>query len=200
MSSQIDIYNMALGHLGVTTTVASLTEPSKERKAMDRFWDAALEATLRDKDWPFTTKFKNPGLIGEEPTVEWDYSYRYPTDCLTVRRIMPADGRGSAVRIPFRIARDDTARLIYTDQPEAMIEYTARVSDSSQFPPDFTMALSFRLAAYTAPSLTRGDDNDLGGRALKMYILELGLAGANAYNEEQKDPQPDSEFIRERGG
>lgn len=200
MASRIDIYNMALGHLAVTTTVASLTESTKERKTMDRFYETALDAVLRDRNWPFATKFKNPALVEEEPTDEWAFSYRYPTDCLYLRRLVLA-ARASRVRVPFRIVSDDNGRLIYTDQEDALIEYTARITDPVRFPPDLVLALSFRLAAYAAPGLTRGDKDGLGDRALKLYIAELSLAGANALNEEQADQnQPDSEFISERGG
>ena len=206
MASKVDVWNMALGHLGVTTTIASPTENTKERKTMSRYYDVALEATLRDRNWPFATKYKNPGLVtdftaDDDATLEWDYAYRYPTDCLFVRRVMGNGGRTSAVRVPFRIVSDDTGRLIYTDMEDAKIEYTAKVTDPVKFPPDFMLALSERLAAYAAPSLTRGDSAGLGVRSLELYAIELNIATANALNEDQADQnQPDSEFIRERGG
>lgn len=206
MSSKVDVWNMALGHLGVTTTIASPTENTKERKTMERYYEPTLEAVLRDRDWPFATGFKNPGLVtdfttSDDPTNEWSYSYRYPTDCLRVRRIIGNEGRISANKIPFRTVSDDNGRLIYTDQEDAKIEYTRRITDPARFPPDFMLAISFRLAAYAAPALTRGDQMQLGKRAFQIYVAEFGLAAANAMNEEQVDRnQPDSEFIRERGG
>lgn len=206
MASKVDIFNMALGHLAVTTTVASPTENTKERKTLDRYYDIALEAVLRDRDWPFATRYKNPALVTDftaedDATNEWGYAYRYPTDCLKVRRIMGNEGRTSPNKIPFRIVSDDNGRLIYTDQEDAKIEYTVRIADPVRFPPDFIIALSLRLAAYGAPGLTRGDQTKLGQRALELYIAEMGIAAANSMNEEQVDRnEPDSEFIRERGG
>jgi len=68
------------------------------------------------------------------------------------------------------------------------------------FPPDFAEAVSLLLAAYLAPTLTGGDPQKLGGRALQLYEWAIARAKANARNEQQDDMLiPESEFIRSRG-
>ncbi len=199
-SSTTAIANLAISHLGIGKEIANLdTERSAEAQACRRFYETAREITLRDFAWPFATKINELGLVEEDPNDEWAFSYRYPTDCLTVRRILSGirnDNRQS--RVPYRVTRDSSGLLIYTDMEDAELEYTIDETDVSRFPADFVMALSFLLATYTAPRLTGGDPFKLGPRAMELYQLELSKARATAANEEQAEELPDAEMIRVR--
>jgi hypothetical protein len=200
MPSDTEIANLAISHLGVAKEIADLeTEDSEEANTCRRFYTTALEATLRDLPWPFATKFIALALVEEDPTDEWDYSYRYPADCLKVRRILSGirnDTRQS--RAPYKISQDGSGRLILTDQQNAEIEYTVNETDEQKYPADFVLAFSFRLAMYAAARLTAGDPFKLKLEMEKSYRKELVMAGASAFTEEQIDEEPDSEYIRER--
>jgi hypothetical protein len=200
MSTPTEIANLSLSHLGVGKEIADIeTENSQEANACRRFYDISRRATLRDFNWPFATKFETLALVETNPTTEWGYSYRYPTDCMKLVRLQSGirnDNRQT--RIPFRIIRDASARLVYTDLATACMEYLIDEEDASRFTEDFVLALSFRLAAYTAPRLTSGDPFKMGERALKLYILEITRAQATAVNEQQDEDKPDSEFILDR--
>jgi hypothetical protein len=79
------------------------------------------------------------------------------------------------------------------------LEYTAEQTDESKFRSDFAQAFACKLAFYLSPALTQGGDQfKLGARAFQMYEQLLGRAEANAMNEQQTDPQPESEFVRIR--
>ena len=194
------ICNMALSHLGVGTEIADLeTESGEEAAACRRFYVVARDAVLRDFPWPFATKMATLALIETDPNDEWAYSYRYPTDSLSVRRIISGvrnDTRQS--RVPYKIGQDSSGLLIYTDTEDAEMEYTVRMTDPSRYPPDFTTALSFLLASYIAPRLTAGDPFKMGNRAVEFYNVSIEKAQALAENEEQPEEAPDSEFIRGR--
>lgn len=199
MASQVDIYNLALSHIGTGTEVASTGERSQHALACNRFYEMTRDAVLRDFPWPFAKRIAALALVEADPNEEWGYSYRYPTDSLKVRRILSGirnDNRQS--RVPYVIASDATGSLIYTDTSEAEIEYTAKITDPETFFPDFVMALSFRLASYIAPRLTGGDPFKLGERAVKFYAAEMAQAQVSAANEEQAEEDPDSELIRAR--
>lgn len=202
MASKTEICNLSLSHIGVGKEIADLdTEDSQEANACRRFYDIARDTVFRDYPWPFTTKMAMLGLVEENPTVEWRYSYSYPPDCLRARRILSGvrnDNRQS--RVPYRIVKGDSGLLIYTDERDACLEYSAREEDVLRYPPDFINALSLRLAAYIAPRLTRGDQTGLGQRALELYLFEMARARASAHIEEQAEELPDSEFIRFRDG
>lgn len=202
MASKTEICNIAISHLGIGKEIANIsTEQSDEANACRRFYDTARDAALRDFPWPFATKIVSLSLIEtfSGGTYEWTYSYRYPSDCLDAKRIKSGqrnDTRQS--RVPFKILKDSAARIIYTDEENAELEYTQRVEDPSFYPPDFIMAFSFRLAAYIAPRLTKGDPFQLRRQAMEMYDLEISRAKAGSTNEEQPDQLPNSELERAR--
>lgn len=200
MASEIEICNMALAHIGVSIPIANLDEASKEAQACKLFYAQTRDAVLRDFAWPFAGRFVALALVEEDPTGEWAFSYRYPTDAHTIRRILnPAtrnDSRQS--RIPYRLANDAEGLVILTDQEDAEAEYTFKVTNPGWFAPDFVSALALRLAADIAPQLTGGDPFKMGERALKLYAVQIGFARSNAANEEQPDETPDAEAIRAR--
>lgn len=193
---------MAISHLGVGKEIANIeTEQSQEASACRRFYDTARDATLRDFPWPFATKFVALSLIEtfSSSTAEYNYSYRYPSDCIKLRKIKSGtrnDSRDS--RVTYKILKDSSARIIYTDEENAEAEYTERVEDPSFYPSDFEIAFSFRLAAYIAPRLAKGDPFGLRKAAMDMYNLEISRAKASSINEEQRDELPESEFVRNR--
>jgi hypothetical protein len=205
MATKTEIANLALSHLGIGKEIADLdNEKSQEAVTMRRFYEQTRDAVLRDFPWPFATRFAALALVADPPTEteEWAFSYRYPTDCLMMRRIQIGSARvdTNQSRIVFKTGRDDQGQLIYTDEEEAKIEYTFREEDPQRYPADFQLAFSLRLAHYAAPRLTGGDPFKLGLRAVQLYIQEISMAQASASNESVPDQVPDAETIRAREG
>jgi len=200
MSSKTEIANMAISHLGIGKEIANLeTEQSSEASACRRFYDSARKAVLGDIYWSFATKFATLNLIESSPNDEWDYSYRYPTDCLDFRRILSGMRQDTAnSRIIYKLGQDTSGRLIYTDQENAEAEYTVNVEDPGLFTEEFILALSFRLASYIAPRITGGDPFKMKEEMLGQYEIELGKAKKKNLNEENLDRIPQSEFITTR--
>lgn len=200
MASKVDIANLALSHLGHGKSISNLeTDRSDEANVCRLFYDLCRDSVLKDYKWPFLTKFAALALVEEDPTDEWAFSYRYPTDALEIKRILSGtrnDTRQS--RVPYKMGQDNDGKLIYTDMEDAEIEYSAKADDPSKYPPDLVLALSFKLAVYIAPRIAAGDPNKLGARAMQMYEIELSKSLATAFNEEQAEELPDSEFIRSR--
>lgn len=203
MASNTEIANIAISHLGSGKDIGDLdSENSPEANAVRRFYNTARDEVLRDFPWPFATKYVALGLVASNPddvADEWDYSYRYPSDCLYLRRIASGsrnDSRQS--RVNYIVSQDDQGLLILTDMQDACMQYTVRVTDESRFSPDFVMAFSYLLAFYTAPRITAGDPFNLQDRTIKAYFQALSKARANAINEEQVDEEVESEYIRER--
>lgn len=200
MSSKTEIANMAISHLGVGKEIANIeTEDTQEAKACRRFFDVARDATLGDFNWPFAENEQVLSLVETAPNTEWAYSYRYPSDCITVTRLLSGNRKErSKDRYVYKIGKDATGSLIYGDITPITIQYIERVTDTSLFPADFTLALSFRLAFYIAARLTKGDPYKLRGDMMAAYFAEIGSAKKNAINEMQPDAKPDSEFIQVR--
>jgi len=197
--SKVDIYNMALSHLGVGSEVASTTEQSEEARACNRFYDVARQQTLRSSPWPFATKIAALGLVQEDPNEEWAYSYQYPSDCLRVRRILSGIRNDAPEnRIPYRIAYGTAGAVLFTDREEAEIEYTVDVTEENRFSADFVNMLSLLLAAFIAPRVTGGDPFRKGRECEQKFVAFAALSEANAINEEQSEIPPESSFIRGR--
>lgn len=194
---------MAISHLGIGKEIANLeTEKSQEAIACRRFYETAKEGVLADLDWTFATKFTTLNLVEEnEAGSEWRYTYKYPVDCIAMRRILSGtrvDTQES--RIPFRIVTDASGLIIYTDQPNAEAEYTFNVKSTNLFSAEFDLALSFRLAALVGAKLTGGDPFKIKQDMLRQYEIELGRAKKKNMNEETQPKFPESDLIRARGG
>lgn len=199
MASLTEICNLALGHLGSSNTVANAdTENSAEAKTFRRFYETVRNATLRDFNWPFATKFEALALIEEDPTEEWGFSYQYPTDCILMQRLLSGNRNESeAERIAYKIARIDDSKVILTDQQDATAQYTMLITDVNEFTPDFILALSFHLAFMMGPHIARSDSKMIEA-AERKYVNYISQARAQAYNEEQPDVLPEASYILAR--
>lgn len=201
MSSITDICNLALRHLGISKEIANVTtEQSAEAKACRRFYDDTRKSVLADYSWPFATRIAALNLVETDPNEEWNYSYRYPTGCLFIRRVLSGTRQDTELTaIPYKITQDDQGLLIYTDRESAEIEYTVDEDNEDIFPSDFKIALSYRIAHYIAPSLTAGDPFKLGVAAMQKYEIEISKAAANAFNENKINEPRDTPSIAARG-
>lgn len=201
-TSTTSISNMAMRHLGQSEPIDNFeTDKSQAAVACRVFLPTVIEEAMRDFGWPFARIIADLALIEEDPNDEWSFSYRYPADCSMFKRILSGlrnDTRQS--RVPYLIGQDSGGKLIFTDQEEAQCEYTKLETNVQIWTPDFVMAVSFLLASYIAPSVTKsGDAAKLGEFALKRYSVWIEKARANALNEEQEEEPPQSQFIRDRG-
>ncbi|HEX7828649.1 MAG TPA: hypothetical protein VF787_03300 [Thermoanaerobaculia bacterium] len=233
IADKVSICNMALRHLGQSAGLVDFdNDQSAAGDACRTFYDQVIDEFLEDFPWTFATQFASPALVqgpSPQPTPEWPYSYRLPTDCLFMRRILPvgtpitisiagfpivASSYGGRFetqesRVAFRLTSDDVGMLILTDfppisattnQPQLpMIEYIKQQDDQTFYPPNFAQGVAAKLAFYMAPSLTGGDKFKLGDRAFKLYIFSMAKAVAREKDQEQPDMPVDSEFIRSRG-
>lgn len=195
MSSVVEIYNLALAAIGVTRQVAAVDEGSQEAATCTLHYANCRDRVLRDFDWPFARRYETLGLVAESPNTEWTYSYRYPSSCVNVRRLVGAN-RADHTRLFFVLGSDASGKLIYTDEPEAVAVITARIEDSEIFDPGFVNALAFLLASRVGGPLSR--DAKLVTLAREQYIAELAAARSNAANEGQRDAPPDAESISAR--
>src|SRR5574340_877312 len=168
MASKIDIFNMALSHIGQSKTVADLNENSPARRACSRFYDTDLDILLSEFDWRFATRSVVLANIGSPPT-NWAYRYRYPNDCLKAIRLVVPGIRDpqEAEEIPFEVIWESSGRSIITDQADAELLYITRVAGAERYPSNFVSALSYKLAASI--SMPLANDKSLMSDMLQMY-------------------------------
>lgn len=213
LSSKLDIWNMAIGHLGQSIEIGSETENTAAARACRRFYDSCREDVLRKAPWPFAKRYVLLAqVISTVPATEFKYAYRYPANALMVRRILNGTFRVEDMqsRIPYRIMSDDQGRMIMCDvapltvptdatKSSPWIEYTVNAVDETKFSSDFAKALSYCLAVDIGPRIA-GDKSKLRDAAGALYVKALAQAQINALNEEAQDDSAPSEFERSREG
>lgn len=206
MASEVDICNLALGHLGDNATVASLDPPegSAQAEHCARFYPMARDALLELHDWNFATRRAQLALLGSAWS-EWQYSYEMPSDCLNVIAVLASDatddysaplnlgftqtgvvntGQGVYTPQPYVCEVDDLGRqVVYTNQEDAVLRYVAYVTDTTKFSPLFTQTLSWQLAALLAGPIIKGD----AGAAEAKRCLQM--AGAYMAKATESDAQ-----------
>lgn len=207
MASEVDIANLALANLGDNATVASLDPPegSAQAEHCARFYPIARDALLEAHSWNFATKRKQLAELTSDWT-SWDYCYAVPSDMLVALAVIPPEPTddysegtpsqettvGQYVTQPFALeSLDDGTSVIYTDQEDAVLRYTARITDPTKFSPLFTSALTWSLASMLAGPIIKGDAGAAEAkRCLQMMNLYLGQARTSDANQRTIRPQP----------
>jgi hypothetical protein len=137
-----------------------------------------------------------------DPTEEWQFAYRVPSKVLVARRLL--DGNRTPIRANrpvFRVGSDATGKLLYTDWDRPVtLEYTEVITDTTQYPDRFVLALNAFLAFLIAPTVTAGDPNQLGPRAYQVFRAALEDAAATDANQQVPDDDPEAELTQFRNG
>ena len=211
MASEVDICNLALGHLGDNATVASIDPPegSAQAEHCQRFYPIARDSLLELHNWNFATRRAQLAQV-TCPWPEWQYAYAQPANTINIVAIMPPDANndysasayslstfgntawdrrplaaGVYVPQPYSCESDaDGNPVIYTNQEKAVARYTVRVTDSSQFSPLFVECLSWHLAGMLAGPVVKGDVGAAEAkRCAAMMSAWLGKAMASDANQ-----------------
>jgi hypothetical protein len=195
--SKTSIANMALGHIGVSQTITNIdTERSQQALQCRIYYDQAVQFCLESFPWPFATAYRMLALVAEEPVADWTYAYRYPSDCCYVRRVATSLGRTDRHPPPFHIGQDEQGAIIFTNEEDAQIEYTANITNTARFSAKFIEALSWKLASDIAPALSR--IASARKDCLQMAMFMMTSATTTSANEQQQEDESDSEFITVR--
>lgn len=188
MASKIDVFNMALGHIGVSSTVADELERSPERVICTRYWDTCRDAlfSYKDMEWKFATATVVLADLGDPP-LGWGFRYRYPNDCINAHEVMGETGRTQpvALRPKFDVQYEADGRVILTDTPDAVLRYTKRIEEVERWPSSFVEAMGYRLAGLIVMPLK----NDPGNRNNLLQLAEqfVQIAMCASLNEGEPD-------------
>lgn len=195
ITSKVEIWNLAVGHLRSPAVISSENDNTKEAAACRLYYEHARTITLEAFDWGFARQTQ---LLAElDPDDEgwntdllrgWGYAYVIPTTCQKFRRIWDTPER----KVPYEIVLRPgvvSSQMILTNMSDAIGVFTASIEIPTLFPAHFVDALSWRLAAFAAPKLT--GDNNFRRFALAGYRDALDMA------EEQDAATPSAERATE---
>lgn len=222
MASEVDICNLALGHLGDAATVSSIDPPegSAQAEHCSRFYPIARDSLLELHAWNFaTTRVQLASLGSGWP--EWQYCYASPTDAINLLAVLdpnaandysvgnnfgftqsgiPLVGSGTYTPQPFsQETLADGTLVIYTNQENAVLRYTRSVTDTTIFSPLFVDALTWYLASYLAGPIIKGDQGAAEAkRCMQMAVGMLAKATASDANQRRTQIAPNVGWIAGR--
>lgn len=215
MASEVDICNLALAHLGDTATVASINPPegSAQAEHCSRFYPIARDTLLEMHNWNFASRRIEPAQL-ESTWPEYKYAYQVPSDIINMVSVLPPDAQddystrwaptdapwtnyspvvaaGRYVPQPYTMeVLADGTQIIYTNQTQAVIRYTQRVTDPTKFSPLFTLTLSWHLASMLAGPVIKGDMGQAEGKRCAAVMASF-LSQAEASDANQRNMKPE---------
>ena len=184
-----DIANIALRRIGYKLRIGSLLDGSEAARKILDFYGQTRDSLLRSGDWGFAQrsaaltllKQAPPGGYGglpwtsAYPILPYLFEYTYPDDCLRVLSV-----KRTPIFVPsfdpqpnvFSVDNDNSytpaVKVLLCNVPQAILCYTGRVVDPTQWEADFAEALIDDLAKTLAASFASPD----------FVKLEAGIAQA----------------------
>jgi len=194
-ASEVQICNLALSHLGAAA-ISSRTENSAESIACNLHYDSCRDSVLRDYPWNFAAKRVALAELTDTPPAGWSYMYSLPADCLLAREIINTLSN-DPIKFVIESNPGGTARVLLTNQDQAVLLYTASVGEVTMFDPLFVEALSWKLASMVCMPLTR--DRSIMQMCQTMYLNTIALAQRADANEGLAETPAEADWIVARG-
>lgn len=193
MASEVGISNLALSHLGETGNVSDFDEQSAYSDFCKMFYPIARDLLLVE-GWSFNTRRKQLAQMAVTPPGMWMYSYATPSDMVTALSVLPP-GAADDCKVPYILETDDDGNVILlTNQDEAILRYTIKITDPTKFSPLFTDTLTWLMASYLSGPVLKGKEGIAAGRAAyQTYQTQLAHAQSTDRNQQlQRQPEMSS--------
>jgi len=196
MASQVQIAKLALQHIGDRFDISDITEESVEAEQINLVFDDTRDELLRRFPWRFAKKYTSPATLDVTVPGLWTYAYQYPTDAVKVRGITNILGIDvEPIKFEVALLSDDT-KVVLTDEEDAEMYYTSRVTDTTRFDPEFTMAFSFLLASRVSMALT--GSLDITSKLDQEVLRIVGHASESDSSEGRNKQAPEASWIDAR--
>lgn len=184
-SGEIAICNAALMKIGSGKLIVVDGESTNEFNCANALYSMARDYVLASGNWDFATKRAALANQVASTYTLWAYQYDYPTDCLRARRILGAGAERRDEELPYQIVNTGTAKKVLTNTASASLEYVVKVTDTALFPPLFSNALAYYLAAELATALKASAE--LGKNALDAFSALLKQAAQPELHEGMRE-------------
>lgn len=188
-SSDVDICNLALSHLGDKAQVIDINPPDGTIQAAQcgRFYPIARNQLLEMHPWTFAMRRVALALPPTTPPSEWLYAYALPADCLKPRAVYASEGAQDGRGFDYIVESSADGRVLYCNVEDAVLRYTQLVQDTTQFTSGFVTALARYLASMLAGPIIKGTTGMQVSQAqLKWFGIEFGVARADDANSTQR--------------
>lgn len=202
MYTKAKIFNLALGALLLNKRISDTeTDTSIENQTLNVHWDTALRSALQELDLDSVSTQKDLELIEASPTDLWDFAYKYPTNCSFLRRIQSSvlkDNRTN--QVPRRVATHNGAKVIFTNQEDAIIEYIPHDLSLNLLSASAGLAIAYKLAMLSAPLVAGKGAAPLRKEIQQRYLMAKAEAQQHDRLENANFEEDDimSEFVEAR--
>lgn len=202
MAISITVCNLALGELRAPA-IADIDEATIEAAECRRYYPHCLKLLLERFDWSFAARIAALGEMTVNPRAsEWAHAYALPADMATAERLVPPPGGWPnapaglpPVPAPPFIVEDG---VLYSQMPNAILEYSARDVPAAAMPGLFIDALAYALAARLAVPLR--DSRETKSQLLQQAEIAAQRAIADDINRQSnRDARAPDEVAAARG-
>jgi len=188
-----------LSRLGDSATVASIDPPegSAQAERCARFYPLARDVMQEEFVWNFCIRRKALALMDGWEGGKWAYAYAAPSEMIRPISVSHPESSSDQVDVlgirtgaMFQVeSLDDGQIVILTNQPEAELRYTVKVTDTTKFSAQFVDALGWRLASMLAGPILKGDAGIKMTQSCLQIAMNLGgeaaVKNANSAQEER---------------
>lgn len=197
MASVPDICNLALGHLGDSATVASISPPDGSIQAAhcQRLYPIARDTVLESFPWSCATVRLVAAPV-TDTLASWSYAYALPTNCLRLVSVLAQSATDDSATETFIIEQDGSGNgIVYCNTQNATFRYIVRVTDTTKFSTSIVMAISRFLASMLAGPVLKGKVGvQMSSSMYSLYQRELDEAKVLDANQSRtttiRDYQP----------
>lgn len=196
MTSEVDICNLALTE-SFCSEIQSLTAQSREAEVCNRFYAQCRDLLLSGYNWKFNQVRRSLSVSSETPPDDWGYAYEVPTNCLYAVKIFQSN-RNPTKEIPFTIESklNVDEKILYTDEPEAILIYRKKITVTNMFSPMFIEAFANLLGAKVAMGLKQ--DINLANIRMTSFWQAVSRGTILDSAARDEDAQPDTELVTSR--
>ena len=199
-NNETGIYNLALNAVGARSNVASPSEVSREAEVCKLWYDTVRDQVLAGAVWPEATKIAYLALLNDNTGIAawvianarpgYEFAYAYPQDCVRPQYLTDFQR--------FLITQyAGTKRVVATNVENAILTYTQRLEDVTQWSPDLKMAIVYGLAANICMPLS---GKPARARMLADHANQvLYVARENAANMSNDTHESLPDWISQRG-
>lgn len=199
-SGELVVCSAALKNIGESGRVTSIrpSDGSHEADLCAEHFDSARDEVLEERNWGFAT-VRRRGSPRDTESPAWAYAYVRPSDCLRLIKVLPEDAVddevvtsrvhtsdinftpaliGPAAQKHIEEVLSDGTAVFYSNEPNAVLMYVQRVTDTQRWPALFKSAMAARLSSKLVGATVKGADGAKG--RLEWEEVSLRLMGRAA--------------------
>jgi len=185
----LDIYNLALSHIGQKPVANTTDETQPEILACNTHFPSARDSVLAQIAFPFNSapiELVAHANIDSASIPGWGCFYTYPASTLAVWEVYSSANATTAVEKDFEVRYLPALsnKFICTDETSAYANTSYLVTDYTLWDDRFIEAVSFKLAASIAIPIT--GDKDLALTMRDMFNIMVHDSKRKSAREKRK--------------